>query len=99
MKCHTKDGVRYDGCMSAAARGPEYCTCNTEQTNREGSRKVLRFFVFAHLPAGPLQDTSAKFAAMAQELELILPDGEEKSECFRKLLEAKDCAVRAMVPE
>jgi len=59
---------------------------------------ILKYFAFAHLPEGPLRDTSEPFSRMAVVLEQSLPDGAEKSTCLRKLLEAKDCAVRAVLP-
>lgn len=55
----------------------------------------LRYFAHAHLPAGPMRDTSAKFAELAAWLEDNLPSGPERSVALRKLLEGKDCAVRA----
>ncbi|PCC44753.1 hypothetical protein [Brevibacterium aurantiacum] len=56
---------------------------------------ILRYFEFAHLNAGPLRNTSAKFHALATDVDETLPDGPEKSTAMRKLLEAKDAAVRA----
>lgn len=57
---------------------------------------ILQFFVYAHLPAA-LQQTSKPFSDLAHHLEAHLPAGEEKAEALRKLLESKDCAVRACV--
>jgi len=57
---------------------------------------ILQFFTFSHL-AGPLQDVSKKFHALAQEIDVALPDNPEKTVALRKLLEAKDCAVRALI--
>ncbi len=59
------------------------------------SAPILRYFAYDHLPAGPLRDTSAKVAALAVELDESLPPGPETSTALRKLLEAKDAAVRA----
>lgn len=56
---------------------------------------ILRYFAFEHLPEGPLRDTSARFAEVAEDMGKTLPDGPEKSVALRKLLEAKDAAVRA----
>lgn len=56
---------------------------------------IIRYFRHEHLPAGPLRDTSALFSALANEIQSRLPDGAEKSVALRKLLEAKDAAVRA----
>lgn len=59
---------------------------------------LIQFFRFYHLPQR-LQGTSSKFADLALELDANLPDNEEKRMALRKLLEAKDCAVRAMIHE
>lgn len=56
---------------------------------------IMQFFAYDHLAPGPLRETSAKFAALAEELEAALPPGPEKSTALRKLLEGKDSAVRA----
>lgn len=51
-------------------------------------------FEYAHLPEH-LRDVSETFAWLASKVVHQLPDGPELSACLRKLLEAKDCAVRA----
>ena len=56
---------------------------------------IMKFFTFAHLPAGKLQETSRLFADFAQTIESSLPENAEKSVALRKILEAKDAAVRA----
>lgn len=53
-----------------------------------------KYFVFAHLPAH-LQIVSKPLAQLADLLEQLLPSGPELSAGMRKLLEAKDCFVRA----
>lgn len=58
---------------------------------------LLKFFDFEHLPMGPMQDASARFCKLAWELERTLPNGPEKTVALRKLLEAKDCAVRSVL--
>ena len=55
---------------------------------------TIRYFEFAHLPSH-LQAVSKPIGELAQKLEAELPDGPEKSAGMRKLLEAKDCFVRA----
>jgi hypothetical protein len=55
---------------------------------------VQKYFAFAHLPAH-LQVISRPIGQLAELLEAALPDGPEKSTGMRKLLEAKDCMVRA----
>jgi hypothetical protein len=56
---------------------------------------VLRYFKYDHLPEGALRDTSRLFSELAVELAEELPSVAETTVCLRKLLEAKDCAVRA----
>lgn len=56
---------------------------------------LLRFFDYGHLPQH-LAAVSAPFHALAHEM-AALADGPEMTVCLRKLLEAKDCAVRAVV--
>ena len=56
---------------------------------------ILRYFAHAHLPDGILRDTSEEFGVLARKVDNSLPDGAEKSVALRKLLQAKDAAVRA----
>ena len=58
------------------------------------SQRLLKFFSFAHLPPH-LQEISKPIAELAAHMEATLPDGPEKTTGLRKLLEAKDCFVRA----
>lgn len=55
---------------------------------------ILKYFKFDHLPP-QLQAVSKPIGELAQQLDEQLPDGPEKSAGLRKLLEAKDCFVRA----
>lgn len=57
-------------------------------------KEILRFFAFSHLPAH-LQAVSAPFTALAWRIARRSKDGREGSVAIRKLLEAKDAAVRA----
>jgi len=59
------------------------------------SSPILQFFRYGHLPVGPLRIISARICALAEDLDKELPDCAEKSAGLRKLLEAKDCFVRA----
>lgn len=54
---------------------------------------IMQFFRWDHLPEH-LQAVSRPFEAMAYSL-LELPNNAERSTALRKLLESKDCAVRA----
>jgi len=55
---------------------------------------TIKWFEYSHLPEH-LQAVSKPVGDLANEMELALPDGPEKSAGMRKLLEAKDCFVRA----
>ena len=55
---------------------------------------TLRLFGYAHLPP-PLQEISKKFHDLAHDVARRAPDNFETTVCLRKLLEAKDAAVRA----
>jgi hypothetical protein len=59
---------------------------------------LLRFFAWDHLPEH-LQVVSRPFYELAQHLADSLPSNAEATVALRKLLESKDCAVRAMLPE
>jgi len=58
------------------------------------SRDFLRFFAFDHLPPA-LRAASSPVYFLASKMVEDLPEGPEKSAGLRKLLEAKDCFVRA----
>lgn len=55
---------------------------------------MLQFFEYSHLKS-ELQEISAKFYDLAHWMVQVLPRNPERSAALRKLLEAKDCAVRA----
>ena len=55
---------------------------------------ILQFFEFGHLRED-LQKVSAAFYGMAHGLVDTLPRNPERTVALRKLLEAKDAAVRA----
>jgi hypothetical protein len=57
---------------------------------------LMQFFTYDHL-RHDLQPVSAQFAEMAQMMDEVLPTNPEKTVALRKLLEAKDCAVRALL--
>lgn len=62
-------------------------------TNTPDREWLLQFFEFAHLPEH-LASVSAPFHAMAHNIVDTLPRNPERTVALRKLLEAKDCAVR-----
>lgn len=55
---------------------------------------LIQFFAYAHLPPD-LQSVSSDFSRLAEIIDSTLPENPEKTTALRKLLEAKDCAVRA----
>ena len=55
---------------------------------------ILAYFDYKHLPSN-LQGVSALFANFAELLYDDVPRSAERTMAFRKLLEAKDCAIRA----
>lgn len=62
------------------------------------SRPNPKFFAFAHLKP-EMQVVSKPFGELAQRVLETLPDCEERDVALRKLLEAKDAAVRALIDE
>jgi hypothetical protein len=58
---------------------------------------MLEWFAYGHLPSGPLRATSARFAELANTVVMTLPRSPERTVALRKLLEAKDAAVRCAV--
>lgn len=57
---------------------------------------LLQFFSYDHLPHA-LKQISRPFHDLAVNLDADLMYGLEKTEALRKLLEAKDCAVRSFI--
>lgn len=57
---------------------------------------LLQFFEYSHLPE-KLQQVSRPFCELATHIIEILPSNPERTTALRKLLEAKDCAVRAQL--
>lgn len=62
----------------------------------ESPEPLLQFFEFEHLPAH-LQAVSKPFGELAQTMINTLPRNPERTVALRKLLESKDCAVRALI--
>lgn len=79
--------------MSAGTEAEELLAAKAKFT-------ILAFFKFDHL-APHLQAISAPFAALAYEVAIRGLTSKHTAEVvagLRKLLEAKDCAVRAVLP-
>lgn len=58
---------------------------------------LLQFFSYAHLQSEAMKACSKQFALLAYQLVASLPRNPERTVALRKLLEAKDCAVRALI--
>jgi hypothetical protein len=65
----------------------------TQQANPQ-QEHIIQFFAYEHLPAN-LQTVSKPFCDLAQVVVETLPRNPERTVALRKLLEAKDAAVRA----
>lgn len=66
--------------------------------SKEKPAHIMRHFSFDHLPPH-LREISEPFGVLAKALDERLPECAEKSAGLRKLLEAKDCFVRAKLEE
>lgn len=62
----------------------------------EQPEHIMQFFAFEHLPPH-LAEVSRPFGELAQSIVNGLPRNPERTVALRKLLEAKDAAVRALV--
>jgi len=60
----------------------------------ETREAIMTFFAYEHLPDN-LQAISKPFGDLAEHMHATLPRSAERAAGLRKLLEAKDCAVRA----
>ena len=60
--------------------------------------EIMRHFEYKHLPQ-PMRGTSLLCATLADMMNSLLPDNAEKAAGIRKLLEAKDCFVRAQLDD
>lgn len=66
------------------------------QAHHPAIAHVLKFFSYAHLPAN-LQEVSKPFCDLAQQVAARAPQSQETTVALRKLLEAKDAAVRSIL--
>jgi len=70
---------------------------NLKYNNEESSSiAFLKYFKYDHLPKH-LQSVSKSFHDLAEHMVLTLPCNSERQAGLRKLLESKDCAVRALL--
>lgn len=68
----------------------------TSDKNQMREEKMSQFFRYDHLPP-ELQDISRPFCQLSEIIIQVLPSNPERTVALRKLLEAKDCAVRALI--
>jgi hypothetical protein len=61
--------------------------------------RMLKWFVFAHLPTEDLRGVSELFSVLAHALCEKIKPGPERTVALRKLLEAKDAAVRQAIED
>ena len=59
---------------------------------------ILKYFAYDHLKPGALRDMSKTFAIQAAHIVSEAPRSPERTVALRKLLEAKDAAVRSVLP-
>lgn len=78
----------------AAKQDPKPNEAPVDRHAHQAVEHILQFFTFAHLPP-PLQETSKVFRDLAQHIVDTTPRNPERTAALRKLLEAKDAAVRA----
>ena len=71
---------------------------NNETASVPRKERMLRWFKYEHLPAN-LQEISKPFCETARWLVETVGAGAERTVALRKLLEAKDAAVRAKLEE
>ncbi len=68
----------------------------SESMSDQQREPILQFFAYSHLPE-EMQAISKPFGELAERVHLVLPRNAERSVALRKLLEAKDAAVRAAI--
>jgi hypothetical protein len=68
----------------------------TEEIKVMDQEHIMQFFEFGHLPVH-LAEISKPFADLAAKLVTTIPRNPERTVALRKLLEAKDAAVRAQI--
>ena len=103
MKNQRPHGANCRECDMAEFAGISYEAAHAQvesDIQRRGpqamSEPIMQFFAFEHLPEH-LQPVSRSFAELARDLVTTLPRNQERTVALRKLLEAKDCAVRAVL--
>ena len=98
--CWCTPEIRTPWCGKPGCHPPLPVTAPAPSESRGGApERMLKFFAFGHLRPD-LQRISQPFFDLAHLLALTVPAGPERTVALRKLLEAKDAAVRAVaIPE
>jgi hypothetical protein len=91
---HVFDEYEDDGKPQALARMRE--KLESMITPESEQSPIMKFFEYEHLPEH-LKFVSAPICELAKRMDTELKDSPEKSAGMRKLLEAKDCFVRARI--
>jgi hypothetical protein len=84
-------------CQKDPHRREERETVINTEGRHPGTQQIARWFSYGHLPEGEPRRISSLCAEHAQAMIELLPDGPELTAGLRKLLEAKDCFVRAAI--
>ena len=58
---------------------------------------MLQLFKYKHLVSPEMRDLSRQFCSLAYRVYYDVKDGPERTACLRKLREAKDCAITALL--
>lgn len=94
QRCKCEFERRFDITPTLCFRCEWQISQEKETKDMSDQEPMLQFFAYAHLPAH-LQAISKPFGDLAENMVATLPRNPERSAGLRKLLEAKDCAVRA----
>lgn len=76
------------------SEGPLFEQMEKDLIEYAKTEPIMQFFRYSHLMT-PLQNVSRAFCGVASSVFLTLPRNPERTVALRKLLEAKDAAVRA----
>jgi ferritin-like protein len=79
--------------MKSVEEAHQEIAANAEALRAE---RMMAYFQYGHLPE-KLQSVSKPFCELAVWIVSELPQNPERTVALRKLLEAKDCAVRALL--
>lgn len=71
---------------------------NDKKPDNTGHNPIMQYFSYDHLPE-ELQAVSGEICKVAEKMNEKLIPSAEKAAGLRKLLEAKDCFVRAYISQ